>query len=57
MIKIFDLHFCMRLALISHVENLVIGSNHGLPCYVKNMARGTQIDKNRGRRPSFFYRN
>ena len=32
----------------------VIGFNHGLPCYVKNMARGTQVDKNRGRRPRFL---
>ena len=29
----------------------VIGFNHGLPCYVKNMSRGTQVDINRGRRP------
>ena len=27
-----------------------IGFNHDVPCYVKNMARGTQVDKNRGRR-------
>ena len=32
----------------------VIGFNHGLPCYVKNMALGTQVDKNRGRRPRFL---
>ena len=32
----------------------VIGFNHGLPCCVKNMARGTQVDKNRGRRPRFL---
>ena len=32
----------------------VIGFNHGLPCYVKNMARGTQVDKTRGRRPRFL---
>ena len=32
----------------------IIGFNHGLPCCVKNMARGTQVDKNRGRRPRFL---
>ena len=36
-----------------HVTN-DIGFNHGLPCYVKNMARGSQVDKNRGRRPRFL---
>ena len=34
--------------------NWDIGFNHGLPWYVKNMARGTQVDKNRGRRPRFL---
>ena len=28
----------------------VIGLNHGWPSYVKNMAQGTQVDKNRGRK-------
>ena len=31
-----------------------IGFNHGLPCYVKNMARGTRVDKNQGRRLRFL---
>ena len=35
-------------------QRYVIGFNHGLPCYVKNMARGTLVDKNRGRRPRFL---
>ena len=26
--------------------SFIIGFNHGLPCYVANMARGTQVDKN-----------
>ena len=37
-----------------YIYIFVIGFNHGLPCYVKNMARGTQVDKNRGRRPRFL---
>ena len=39
---------------IAYITNYIIGFNHGLPCYVKNMARGTQVDKNRGRRPRFL---
>ena len=31
----------------------VEGFNHGLPCYVQNMSRGTQVDENRGRRSRF----
>ena len=34
--------------------NIVIGFNHGLPCYVSNMSRGTQLDKKRGRRLRFL---
>ena len=43
-------------AIASQITSLiiVIGFNHGLPCYDKNMARGTQVDKNRGRRPRFL---
>ena len=35
------------------MQGNIIDFNHGLPCYVENMARGTQVDKNRGRRPMF----
>ena len=41
-------------AILISYKVLAIGFNHGLPCYVKNMARGNQVDKNRGRRPRFL---
>ena len=42
------------IVLVPTSPDFVIGFNHGLPCYVKNMARGTQVDKRRGRRPRFL---
>ena len=41
--------------IINSQKWFVICFNHGLPCHVKNMARGTQVNKNRGRRHVPFY--
>ena len=55
--------FCAQFPISHWVEWLIYLSvnypslsyySPGLPCYVKNMARGTQVDKNRGRRPRFL---
>ena len=52
---LFSFVFSYRYNRIFHEYHIyAIGFNHGLPCYVKNMARGTQVDKNRGRRPRFL---
>ena len=37
-----------------HEAGLIIGFNHGSLSYIKDMAEGTQVDKNLGRRSRFL---
>ena len=42
------------MQVLENTESCVVGFDHGLPCRVKNMARGTQKTKTEAEGRGFF---